>query len=269
MNEPLEAELHSLFSFDIYPGASSEQNTGVKLAMARFYLNVPFEEKDLAKQKGAQWDQEQRKWFVPQGKNPIYFIRWIKELNEHDYNVFSQRFYIAESYQSCWRCKKTTPVFGIFLPRWYKYRDVICGVDPAEWEDCILDEWYETSSPKGMEYFDSKNNMIYRWLTSRVWWTDLTKIEIISTSALSRINEYSKLYYPSHSKTAKMNYYANHCCHCNAMQGDFMMFNEPGGVFFPVTHEQAEKIRFHEVNETIFAKASYSLIPEAGGFIDL
>ncbi|EGA2641516.1 conjugal transfer protein TraD, partial [Escherichia coli] len=23
--------------------------------MARFYLNVPFEEKDLAKQKGAQW----------------------------------------------------------------------------------------------------------------------------------------------------------------------------------------------------------------------
>ncbi|EJP0066861.1 TPA: DNA primase, partial [Klebsiella pneumoniae] len=52
MNEPLEAELHSLFSFDIYPGASSEQNTGVKLAMARFYLNVPFEEKDLAKQKG-------------------------------------------------------------------------------------------------------------------------------------------------------------------------------------------------------------------------
>lgn len=102
------------------------------------------------------------------------------------------------------------------------------GVDPAEWEDCILDEWYETSSPKGMEYFDSKNNIIYRWLTSRVWWTDLTKIEIISTSALSRINEYSKLYYPSHSKTAKMNYYANHCCHCNAMQGDFMMFNEPG-----------------------------------------
>lgn len=34
-------------------------------------------------------------------------------------------------------------------------------------------------------------------------------------------------------------------------------------------YEQAEKIRFHEVNETIFAKASYSLIPEAGGFIDL
>ncbi|ECB4488957.1 DNA primase, partial [Salmonella enterica subsp. enterica serovar Java] len=31
MNEPLKAELHSLFSFDIYPVASSEQNTGVKL----------------------------------------------------------------------------------------------------------------------------------------------------------------------------------------------------------------------------------------------
>ena len=33
MNEPLKAELHSLFSFDIYPVASSEQNTGVKLVL--------------------------------------------------------------------------------------------------------------------------------------------------------------------------------------------------------------------------------------------
>ena len=47
------------------------------------------------------------------------------------------------------------------------------------------------------------------------------------------------------------------------------MFKEPGGVFFPVRYEQVEIIKFHEVKETIFAKASYSLIPEAGGFIDL
>ncbi len=258
MNEPLKAELHSLFSFDIYPVASSEQNTGVKLVMARFYLNVPFEEKELAKQKGAQWDQEQRKWFVPQGKNPIYFIQWIKELNEHDYNIFSQRFYITESYQSCWRCKKITPVFGVFLPRWFSYRDVVCGVKPAEWEGRILDKWYETSSPRGMVYFDSKKNIIYQWLTNPKAWAILSNVRRISSSALSIINKHSKLYYPAYSKTAKMTYYANHCCHCKSMQGDFMMFDEPGGVFYPVTSEQAKKIKLHEViNETIFANANH------------
>ncbi|MCT7456527.1 DUF5710 domain-containing protein [Escherichia coli] len=94
MNEPLKAELHSLFSFDIYPVASSEQNTGVKLVMARFYLNVPFEEKELAKQKGAQWDQEQRKWFV-HGKNQLFYSV-DKELNEHDYNIFLNVFILRK-----------------------------------------------------------------------------------------------------------------------------------------------------------------------------
>ncbi|CSR48390.1 hypothetical protein PDN92_08340 [Escherichia coli] len=37
-----------------------------------------------------------------------------------------------------------------------------------------------------------------------------------------------------------------------------MMFDEPGGVFYPVTSEQAKKIKLHEViNETIFANANH------------
>lgn len=42
-------------------------------------LEVPFEEKEAAKQLGAWWDTEIKKWFVPQGKDPAPFKKWFPE----------------------------------------------------------------------------------------------------------------------------------------------------------------------------------------------
>ena len=36
------------------------------------------------------------------------------------------------------------------------------------------------------------------------------------------------------SKTVNGKYWANHCEHCNALQGDFFMHDEPGGEFSPI-----------------------------------
>lgn len=41
------------------------------------YLEVPFNEKDEAKALGAWWDPEVKKWFVPRGKTPETFARWL------------------------------------------------------------------------------------------------------------------------------------------------------------------------------------------------
>lgn len=41
------------------------------------YLNVPYAEKDHAKQRGARWDKDKKKWFVPDGANPSHFMRWM------------------------------------------------------------------------------------------------------------------------------------------------------------------------------------------------
>ena len=38
--------------------------------------NVPFAEKDEAKQLGARWDPKRRKWYVPPGVDAALFARW-------------------------------------------------------------------------------------------------------------------------------------------------------------------------------------------------
>jgi hypothetical protein len=39
-------------------------------------LNVPFAEKEEAKQLGARWDPKRRKWYVPAGVDAAPFSRW-------------------------------------------------------------------------------------------------------------------------------------------------------------------------------------------------
>jgi exodeoxyribonuclease VII large subunit len=41
------------------------------------YLNVPFKQKAEAKAKGARWDSETRKWFVPAGRDLEPFASWL------------------------------------------------------------------------------------------------------------------------------------------------------------------------------------------------
>ncbi|KAI9024660.1 hypothetical protein DFJ74DRAFT_767219 [Hyaloraphidium curvatum] len=43
----------------------------------RVYLDVPFEEKDLAKRRGAKWDPERRQWYVPAGVDPARLEHWF------------------------------------------------------------------------------------------------------------------------------------------------------------------------------------------------
>ena len=42
-------------------------------------LEVPFKEKDEAKQLGAWWDPEIKKWFVPPGRDLNLFKKWMPE----------------------------------------------------------------------------------------------------------------------------------------------------------------------------------------------
>jgi hypothetical protein len=41
------------------------------------YLNVPFAQRNEAKAKGARWDSEARKWFVPIGRDLEPFSSWL------------------------------------------------------------------------------------------------------------------------------------------------------------------------------------------------
>ena len=46
-------------------------------AGGRTYLNVPFDDKELAKAEGAQWDPDRGQWFAPRGSDLDPFERWM------------------------------------------------------------------------------------------------------------------------------------------------------------------------------------------------
>ena len=51
----------------------------------KFVLDVPYRDKDEAKELGAWWDPEIKKWYVPAGKDRTPFREWFpKEEGETD-----------------------------------------------------------------------------------------------------------------------------------------------------------------------------------------
>jgi len=44
------------------------------------YLDVPFKDKDKAKQLGARWNAEKKSWYVPDGIQLTAFEKWLPKL---------------------------------------------------------------------------------------------------------------------------------------------------------------------------------------------
>lgn len=47
--------------------------------MPNIYLQVNFKEKEIAKSRGARWDNEVKKWYVPHGLDTLNFYKWLPE----------------------------------------------------------------------------------------------------------------------------------------------------------------------------------------------
>lgn len=45
----------------------------------RINLIVPFEEKDIAKRRGAKWDHTAQTWYVENHERLDFFLKWIPE----------------------------------------------------------------------------------------------------------------------------------------------------------------------------------------------
>lgn len=56
---------------------SPQENKLVISPSLKTYLNVPFSQKDEAKNLGARWDPEKKKWYVPSGKDISIFSSWL------------------------------------------------------------------------------------------------------------------------------------------------------------------------------------------------
>ena len=94
----------------------------------------------------------------------------------------------------------------------------------------------------------------------------LDNIEEMPAEFLIYLRAAHPLFQKRMSKTAGHSYYMN-TCPCGAHFGDFYLFSEPGGAFFPDTIVQAKAITIEELpfDGTFDFLCSYSM--GVGGFI--
>lgn len=79
-------------------------------------------------------------------------------------------------------------------------------------------------------------------------------------SLLKLIREAHPHYEKRRSRMADCEYFMNLCPQCNAHFGDFFLFSEPEGAFFPMTDEATASITIRRlpIDQTLEVEGSYS-----------
>lgn len=143
-------------------------------------------------------------------------------------NIKSEHYFVAHNTTECWRCTKPTKVWGFFLPEGHHVYDPDEDENPSNPQN-----WYQSGSVASLPFVVS-----------------------LCDNALRRIGRLAPQYKLAYSKMADTRYYMNHCEHCGVKQGDFKMYQEPHGAFFPMDEAEAARITVYRVNEPFEADAS-------------
>jgi hypothetical protein len=167
-------------------------------------INVPYNEKESAKAKGAFWDIQEKTWYVPNHIDVNDFANWIPQGN---YSIIIKTpFYVALNTRECWKCSQETTVIAIASNSFYSMED-----DNMQWS--LQNHFSFLSMP--------------------------TYIEPQLSLILEKVFPFYKIGY---SRTVDGNYWANHCQKCGALQGDFHLHHEAEAAFFPISTEECEAL---------------------------
>lgn len=183
----------------------------------KLYLEVPYSEKEMAKNLGAQWDPVQKKWFYEGPvKNYVKFARWIA--GERELTIIAHEYiYIIEGTQTCFRCRKQTRVVGLGIGEHTRlYRNDNGSFESETVEDFV---GYE---PLFLSWVDEEKDI---------------------PPALLRYLKQKYCVHTGFSKTAGV-CFANHCEHCGVIQGNWYLFEEdsPLTLFIPDGPALREKL---------------------------
>lgn len=191
------------------------------------FLNVPYSEKDEAKDLGARWNPTKKKWYVNSRRDYYKFKKWILGDDEEAY-ILCDYFYIITGQHNCFKCKKNTTVIGFGVENYF---------------DVCDDEIYDTDDP-----FCYNSGEIHI----------ASEIEGFSQGFYSYLkNTYN--YFESFSNTLGMNCLANHCQHCNVIQGNFFVFQEVDSPFFIDSASKAANLVLHRIKLPFDIRVQMSL----------
>ena len=76
------------------------------------YLIVSFKDKEKVKSLGARWSSDKKRWFITKDLDPEPFKNWLPTFNESELQLAIAPFYLLQSSQDCWRCKRNTEVIA-------------------------------------------------------------------------------------------------------------------------------------------------------------
>ncbi|RSK45483.1 DUF5710 domain-containing protein [Hymenobacter rigui] len=177
-------------------------------------LRVSFADKEEAKRKGALWSVADKTWFVPPHRDYNQFTQWW-EAGEATL-ILQAPYYVATSTIYCWKCTQSTTVAALAA-------DSYCLLD---YDDSESDEVTE-DAPKS-------------WYRQQefVFISGVGYVDEATTAQLAAAYPFFRL---GHSR-AGGSYWANHCQHCQALQGDFFLHQEPGGAFSPTTVAECQRL---------------------------
>jgi hypothetical protein len=83
-------------------------------------LNVKFEEKEEAKNNGAQWDSKNKLWYLWDYKKLSSVNKWMNP----DYNIYvTENIYLVTGYRDCWKCHNSTKVYSIGAEKFTYFDD--------------------------------------------------------------------------------------------------------------------------------------------------
>lgn len=154
-----------------------------------FILNVPYSEKDEAKKLDCKWNPKLKKWYYSFNDANSYanftknYSIFKKWYKDKKTNlIVFDHFYICELYKNCYKCGKTVKVFLL-----------------------VADTYLNCET---LKYSKSSFSIVYF-------------VQSIGNDNLVSILKNKFNYFPSHTKTANITYYCNHCSACGSVAGDF------------------------------------------------
>ena len=85
------------------------------------FINVPYSEKDEAKNLGARWDRQQQRWYIPPGIDSDVFSKWQKGVhtNQESSVTSNERRYIAVPYGEHKLAKAAGAIWDKAAKSWY------------------------------------------------------------------------------------------------------------------------------------------------------
>ncbi len=128
--EKAESIFKILESNDLKQSIEQHQQAVSQDSPQRFYIQVPFSEKDEAKQLGAKWDRQQQSWYVPKGQATEPFIKWASGNSVSQNTGLSnkvshhERVYLAVPYTERQEAKQLGAQWDKAAKSWFVNNDV-------------------------------------------------------------------------------------------------------------------------------------------------